>query len=104
MNCCCFDQVLRKLRKNANLTQEELGRHVGLSKAVVSKYETGMGYPAYDVLIRIANYFGVTTDYLLGVSRGTAIDVSGLTGSQIDAIHRLVTEFRATNSKDDHRR
>ena len=48
------------------MTQQELGSQVGLSKAVVSKYETGMGYPTFDVLLRIAEFFGVTTDYLLG--------------------------------------
>ena len=60
-----FGDNLRILRKKKSMTQQELGSQVGLSKAVVSKYETGMGYPTFDVLLLIAEFFGVTTDYLL---------------------------------------
>lgn len=97
MNYCEFGDTLKSLRKGHNLTQQELGAKIGLSKAVVSKYENGMGYPSYDILIRIAQFFGVTTDYLLGVSGGKAMDVSGLTDSQLKLVHALVLEFRKTN-------
>lgn len=99
MNVCDFGTVLKKLRRNQNLTQAELGMRVGLSKAVVSKYENGMGFPTFDVLIRIADYFGVTTDYLLGVAKGKTIDVSLLTDSQIETIHRIIAEFNSANKK-----
>ena len=92
-----FGENLKQLRKTRGLTQEELGAKVGLSKAVVSKYETGMGYPSFDVLVGIAQYFGVTTDYLLGVARSKTVDVSDLTDSQIAAIHQLIAEFRSAN-------
>lgn len=99
MNYCDFGEIFKKLRKNNSLTQKELGGYLGLSKAVVSKYENGMGYPTFDMLIRIAEYFGVTTDYLLGVSKGKTVDVSELTDSQVDTIHKLITEFHKANSK-----
>lgn len=99
MNYCDFGENLKKLRKSRNLTQKELGAMIGLSKAVVSKYETSMGYPTFDVLIRIAQYFGVTTDYLLGVGGSKTVDVSALTDSQIDTIHQLIAEFSKANQK-----
>ena len=99
MKICDFGYVLKGLRKNHNLTQKELGSHIGLSKAVVSKYENGLGYPTFDVLIRIADYFGVTTDYLLGVAKGKTIDVSGLTETQTDTVHRVIAEFNKANKK-----
>ena len=98
MNCCDFGENFKKLRKCRNLTQKEMGAKIGLSKAVVSKYENGMGYPTYDVLIRIAQYLGVTTDYLLGVASGKTVDVSTLTDSQIDTIHQLIAEFNKANT------
>lgn len=97
MNYCDFGENLKKLRKSRNLTQKELGTKIGLSKAVVSKYENSMGYPTFDVLIRIAQYFGVTTDYLLGVAGSKTVDVSGLTDSQVDAVHQLIAEFAKAN-------
>ena len=93
MNYCDFGENLKTLRKSRNITQKELGAIIGLSKAVVSKYENGLGYPTFDVLIRIAQYFGVTTDYLLGVASGKTVDVSRLTDSQIDTVHRIIAEF-----------
>lgn len=98
MNACDFSEILKRLRKSHNLTQAELGKNVWLSKAVISKYENGLGYPTFDALIRIANFFGVTTDYLLGVSKGKTIDVSDLSDSQIDALHRIIMEFSKTNT------
>ncbi len=97
MNICDFGLILKQLRKNHNLTQEEFGSCVGLSKAVVSKYENGLGYPNFDTLIRIAAYFGVTTDYLLGVKNGKTIDVSNLKDTQIEAIQRIISEFNKDN-------
>ena len=89
-----FGENLKKLRISRNLTQAELGSKVGLSKAVVSKYENGLGYPTFETLIRISAYFGVTTDYLLGVAEAKTINVSGLSDSQIDMLQRIITEFR----------
>lgn len=99
MNYSNFGENLKQLRKSRDLTQKALGAKVGLSKAVVSKYENGMGYPSFDVLVRIAQYFGVTTDYLLGVARGKTVDVSDLTDSQIATIHQLIAEFKIANEK-----
>lgn len=97
MNYCNFGENLKKLRTGRNLTQKDFGSRVGLSKAVVCKYENGMGYPTFDALIRIAQFFGVTTDYLLGVSNGKTVDVSGLTDSQVETIHALIAEFNKAN-------
>lgn len=97
MTYCEFGETLKRLRKGRGLTQSELGSKVGLSKAVVSKYETGLGYPSFDILIRIAQFFGVTTDYLLGMAGTKTIDVTGLTDGQIEALHHLILEFNQAN-------
>ena len=97
MTYCSFGENLKNLRKGRGMTQSELGSKIGLSKAVISKYETGLGYPSFDVLIRIAKFFGVTTDYLLGVSGDKLMDITGLTESQADLLHRMVAELRTAN-------
>ena len=60
-----FANNIRKLRKNADLTQEELARAIGMSAQSVSKWECGYGYPDITQLPAIANFFGVTIDELL---------------------------------------
>lgn len=89
-----FGETLRALRKNRGLTQKELGAKIGLSKAVVSKYENDLGYPTLDVVVKIAAFFNVTTDFLLGVQKGKTLDVTGLSDSQIAILNQLITEFK----------
>ena len=99
MNVCDFGTILKKLRKSHNMTQEEFGYRIGISKAVVSKYENGLGYPSYDTLVRIANFFGSTTDYLLGATKNRTIDVSTLNDTQIETIQRVISEFNKDNNR-----
>lgn len=94
-----FGENLKKLRIGQNLTQKEFGAKVGLSKAVVSKYENGLGYPTFETLIHIATYFCVTTDFLLGMAESKTINVSGLSESQIETVQRIVSEFKKSNSE-----
>ena len=67
---------------------------MGLSKAVVSKYENALGYPTLDMVITLADFFGVTTDFLLGVKNQKMADVSGLTERQLNPVLTLIDTFR----------
>ena len=62
-----FGNKLRALRKEAGMTQTELARLLNISKSVVSYYELRERTPSPDVLIRLAEVFHITTDYLLGI-------------------------------------
>lgn len=62
-----FGITLKTLRTQNNYTQVQLAQKLGLTKSVISAYETGLRLPSYDVLINIAKIFKVSTDYLLGM-------------------------------------
>lgn len=61
-----FSEKLQKLRTNEKLTQEELAEKLYVSRAAISKWESGRGYPSIDSLKAIAKYFHVTIDELIG--------------------------------------
>lgn len=63
-----FKNRFKELRNYKNLTQTELGKILNLSKQAISSYENGVSFPPQDVLTKIADYFKVSTDYLLGRS------------------------------------
>lgn len=63
-----FAEVLKRLRKSKGLSQKQFAREVFLSPSAVSQYETDRIMPSRDTLERIAKYFDVSTDYLLGTS------------------------------------
>ena len=60
-----FHEKLQELRKQKNLTQEELSEVLFVSRTAISKWESGRGYPSIDSLKAIAEFFGVTIDELL---------------------------------------
>ena len=60
-----FNEKLQQLRKQNNLTQEELATQLYVSRTAISKWESGKGYPNIDSLKCISNFFSVTIDELL---------------------------------------
>ncbi|KZD36517.1 XRE family transcriptional regulator [Bacillus wiedmannii] len=61
-------EKIKELRKNNKITQEQLGNAIGVSKMAISYFEKGKKSPGRESLEKIADYFNVTTDYLLGRS------------------------------------
>lgn len=59
---------LKDLREDHDLTQSQLAEIIHQSKSNISKYENGQVEPNIQTIIALADYFHVTTDYLLGVS------------------------------------
>ncbi len=60
-----------ELRKSRGITQKQFGELFGLAESTISLYEAGKRQPDYTTLSKIADYFGVSIDYLLGRAGGT---------------------------------
>lgn len=60
---------IRRLRRERELTQEEVAAHLGISFQSISKWERGDGYPDITMLPSLANYFGVSVDELIGMNK-----------------------------------
>ena len=59
---------IRNLREDADLTQSDLAKVLNCSQVCYSYYENGQRDIPTDVLIKLANYYGVSTDYILGLT------------------------------------
>ena len=62
-----FGETVKKLRLEADMTQEGLSELLSITPQAVSRWETGMAMPDISLLPSLANLFNVTTDYLLGM-------------------------------------
>lgn len=63
-----FDKILKKLRQDNNLTQDELAKKIDSSRSNIANYENGKNKPSVEILEKLAELFNVSTDYLLGKS------------------------------------
>ena len=61
-----FKDNLRELRKKRGLSQVELAEKLGFSKSLIGLYETGDRKPSFEALEAIADFFNISTDYLMG--------------------------------------
>lgn len=57
---------IKQLRLELNLTQEQFAQKIGFSRTAISAWEIGRNEPSNDDTIKLADFFGVSTDYLLG--------------------------------------
>ena len=60
---------IKALRKSKSMTQKELAQALGISRATVAKYEAGLRTPNMDMIMKLSDVLGCTTDYLLGRTR-----------------------------------
>lgn len=89
-----FGNTLKTLRLKENMTQAQLAQKLGLTKSVISAYETGLRLPSYDILIHIAQIYNVSTDYLLGLEHKQELDLSGLSQGEKIALINLIKAMK----------
>lgn len=59
-----FNEKLIELRKSKELSQDELGNELGVSRQTISKWELGQSYPDFQSLVLLSDYFGLSLDAL----------------------------------------
>ena len=78
-----FASILSQLRKERGISQKKAASDLGISQALLSHYEKGIRECGLDFVIRCSEYYGVTTDYLLGVSNNrNGLDIDALTNNE----------------------
>ncbi len=90
---------MKNLRLSKGLNQVQLAEKLGVKKQSISNWENDNIMPSIDMLIRIADFFHVSTDYLLGrdvpdPSAPQMLDITGLTPCQIEHIRFIVDDLR----------
>ena len=85
---------IKQLRLSVNWTQDALARKIGVTRTVVGCYEAGTKMPSYTTLIRIADVFGTTTDYILRGGDLQPMGAEELPYEQVAALRTIVAALR----------
>ncbi|MGN0805987.1 MAG: helix-turn-helix domain-containing protein [Candidatus Coproplasma sp.] len=88
-----LNEKIKELRSSLGISQVELAKRLGVSKQCVSNWENDNVQPSVEMLVQIARYFNVSTDYLLGLESNDTIDVSRLTEAQKTHIKFIVKDL-----------
>ena len=95
----CLSERLKRLRQSMHLSQEQLARLLGVDRSTISSYESNVRQPPLDTLSRIADVFGVSTDYLLGRTSALTFDTFDLTGEDTALLYNMASELSAKNRR-----
>lgn len=85
---------LKKLRLDRRLTQKQLAEIMGLGISAISSYESCTRCPSYEILIKYARIFHVSTDYLLGLEHQDYLDISDLNDKEKEVVLQVISVFR----------
>ena len=85
---------IKELRTAHGLTQVEFAKKLSVSKQAVSNWENNNIQPSIDMLVKIADFFGVMTDYLLGRSNDCSLDINGLSKEEVAHIQMITEDMK----------
>lgn len=94
-----FASRLKQLRLNKNLRQEQVANLIGVNKSAISTYENNTRQPSFEILVRLATLYRVSTDYLLGRTDSRSLDLSGLTDEEAAAVSEIVAIMTQKNER-----
>ena len=88
-----LNENIRALRMARGMNQVEFAKVLGVSKQCVSNWENDNVMPSVDMLVKIADLFKVTIDYIVGRNERAYLDVSGLSDEQISHLSLIVGDM-----------
>lgn len=97
-----YGDRLRKLREELGLSQKELTDRLNINRSTYARYETSSTQPDFDTLNKLADFFGVSTDYILGripVKNISMFENAGITNEEyenLSAYQKEVVDFFLT--------
>lgn len=94
-----ISEKIRLLREQNNITQSALARELGVTRSAVNAWEMGISVPSTSLIVEIANFFHISTDYLLGIHQTSSLDVSGLNDKEIMLIRNLIEYFKSLKTE-----
>ena len=94
-----MEKVAKRRRNVTNRSQKQLARLLRVDRSTISSYESSIRQPPLDTLSRIADVFGVSTDYLLGRASNLSFDIFDLTGEDTALLYNMASKLTEKNRR-----
>lgn len=86
--------ILRELRVKAGMSQKELGERINRDKGIISRYESNLQTPSFEIIRDLSGIFGVSVSYLAGEKPDNAVNTIGLNNEQMSILTDMAELFR----------
>ena len=88
-----FGDIVKKLRLSYNYSQVQLANELSVSKQTVSNWENNNILPSIEMLIKIADFFSVSTDTLLELANRKYLEITDLTDTQRAHVQQIISDI-----------
>lgn len=88
-----LNEQIKNLRTARGISQVQLAKHLGVTKQSISNWENDNIQPSIEMLIKLAEFFKVSTDYMLGLDKKKLLDVTNLNDEQIAHIKLIISDI-----------
>lgn len=88
-----FGDKLKTLRTSHNLNQVQLSKELNVSKQTISNWENNNILPSIEMLVKISQFFSVSTDSLLELDERHYIEITGLSNAQLAHIQQIIKDI-----------
>ena len=92
-----FGDRIRRLREERKLKQDQVAKMLCINRKAISHYENNLREPSFEMLVKMAELYHVSTDYLLGIEKQYVVDVSQLSTREDSLIRELVKDLTDKN-------
>ena len=89
---------IKSLREACHITQAQLAKDLDVTRSSVNAWEMGLTMPSLSKLVELAQYFNVSTDYLIGLDTAKALYLDKLTPQEQNILYELAQYFREIHS------
>ncbi len=86
-------EQIRRFRQGTGKSQVRMAQDLGVTKQCISNWENNNILPSVDMLVKLARYFSVSTDCLLGLDDRQTLDVTGLSDEQVCHIKQIIGDI-----------
>ena len=96
-----FGQRLLQLLYHHGISQKQLALELKIAPTTLNGYVNNRREPDYKILKEIANFFNVSTDYLLGMEETASVSLQGLTEKDIQIVYSLIEHLRSRGANNE---
>lgn len=87
-------EKIKELRSRQGMTQAYVAKKLGITRSGVNAWEMGVSVPSTQYIVELVRLFNVSSDYILGIQKTAAVNISGLSEKEVGLVKEIIDCFK----------